>query len=102
MEAKLEELKSEPKTDDVKPYLKYVFLEEGSNKTDNINSSLSIREEQRIIEVLKENKKATTYVLSDLKSISTSYSKHKIMIDENFKHVAQPRLNSIMKEVVRK
>lgn len=65
METKLQELKNEPKTYDAKPELKlspshskYVFLEEGDNKPVIISNSLSIREEQRSIRVMKENKEA--------------------------------------------
>lgn len=97
-EAKIEELKDEPKHDDSKlelkilpPHLKYVFLEKGGNRSVITRSSLSIHEEHRLIQVLKKNKKAICYVLLDLKGISRSYSMHKIKMEENFKIVAQPQ-----------
>jgi len=57
-----------------------------------------------LIEVLKNNKEAIGWKLSDLKGISPSYCMHKIMMEDNFKPVAQPqrRLNPTMKEVVQK
>jgi len=61
-------------------------------------------EEEKLIKVLKHNKEAIGWSLSDLKGISPSYCMHKILMEDNFKPVAQPqrRLNPTMKEVVRK
>lgn len=80
-------------------HLKYVFLEEGGNEPIIINSLLSVLEEQKLIQVLKENKKEICWVISDLKEISPSYCIHKIMMEENFKLVAQTqrRLNPTKK-----
>lgn len=43
-------------------------------------------------------------MISDMKRISQSYCMHKIMMEENYKLVAQPQrhLNPTIKEVVRK
>src|SRR3954466_11483485 len=107
----MEELKDEPKVEETKlelkmlpPHLKYVFLEEGGKKPVIISGSLSKKEEEKLIHVLKTNKEAIGWVLSDLKGISPAYCMHKIMMEEDFKPVAQPqrRLNPTMKEVVRK
>ncbi|GAU24667.1 hypothetical protein TSUD_322750 [Trifolium subterraneum] len=109
LEATLEELKDEPKVVEVKPelktlpaHLKYVYLDEGSYKLVIISSSLSTHEDNSLIEVLKANKEAIGWVLSDLNGISPSYCMHNIMMGEDYKHVAQPqrRLNPTMKEVV--
>lgn len=110
-EVVLEELEVEKKHQDQKlelkllpQHLKYVFLEEGSTKPVIISSFLSAEEEESLLEVLKANKGAIGWTLSDLKGISPSYCMHKIMMEEDFKPVAQPqrRLNPTMKEVVRK
>jgi len=68
------------------------------------SSYLSSKEEKKLIQILNENKDAIGWTLSDLKRISSSYCIHKIMMEDNFKPVAQPqrRLNPTMKEVVRK
>lgn len=44
------------------------------------------------------------WVLSDLKGISPVFCMHKIVMEEDYKSVAQPqhRLNPTMKEVVKK
>ncbi|MCI27751.1 hypothetical protein A2U01_0048951, partial [Trifolium medium] len=74
LEAKLEELKDEPKPVEVKlelktlpSHLKYMFLEEGDNNPVIISNSLSTLEEISLIEVLKRNKEAIGWKLSDLK-----------------------------------
>jgi len=109
--AKVEELKEREKIEDSKielkvlpSQLKYVFLEEDGTKPVIISNSLSSNEEEKLIEVFKQNKEAIGWKLSDLKGISLSYCMHKINMEENFKPVAQPqrRLNPTMKEVVRK
>ncbi|MCI28676.1 hypothetical protein A2U01_0049878, partial [Trifolium medium] len=74
LESKIEELKDEPKPVEVKlelktlpSHLKYVFLEEGDNNPVIINNSLSTLEENILIQVLKKNKEAIGWKLSDLK-----------------------------------
>ena len=109
--AKVEELKEDKKVEESKvemkvlpSHLKYVFLEEDGTKPVIISSSLSNIEEEKLLKVLKHNKEAIGWSLSDLKGISPSYCMHKILMEDNFKPVAQPqrRLNPTMKEVVRK
>jgi len=99
---KVEESKVEMKV--LPSHLKYVFLEEDGTKPAIISSSLSKIEEEKLIEVLKHNKEAIGCKLSDLKGMSPSYCMHKVLMEHNFKPVAQPqrRLNPTMKEVVRK
>lgn len=70
-------------------HLKYVFLEDGGNKPVKISSSLSIQEEHKSITIMKDNNKVMGWVLSDLKGINPSYCMHKIMLEENFKSLAQ-------------
>ncbi|MCI40953.1 hypothetical protein A2U01_0062186, partial [Trifolium medium] len=74
LEAKIEELKDESKPVEVKlelktlpSHLKYMFLEEDNNKPVIISSSLSTHDENSLIEVLKDNKEAMGWKLSDLK-----------------------------------
>ncbi|KAI5447937.1 hypothetical protein KIW84_015399 [Lathyrus oleraceus] len=84
--------------------LKYVFLDETEAKPVIISNLLTNEEEARLIIVLKTNQEAMGWTLSDLKGFSPSYCMHKILMEEDFKPVAQPqrRLNPTMKEVVRK
>ncbi|XP_058733689.1 uncharacterized protein LOC131605333 [Vicia villosa] len=85
-------------------HLKYVFLEKNENKPVIISNALSKGEEEKLLVVLEKNQEAMGWTLSDLKGISPSFCKHKILMEDDFKPVAQPqrRLNLVMKEVVRK
>ncbi|CAJ2661335.1 unnamed protein product [Trifolium pratense] len=107
LEAKIEELKKDERPGEVKldlktlpSHLKYAFLEEGEKKPVIISNSLSADEEKSLIQILKENKEAIGWSLSDLKGISPSYCMHNIMMEDDYKPVAQPqrRLNPTMKE----
>ncbi|CAJ2677728.1 unnamed protein product [Trifolium pratense] len=110
-EVVIDELKEDGKPVEVKlelktlpSHLKYVFLGDDNQKPVIISSSLSKGEEESLIQVLKNNKEAIGWALSDLKGISPSYCMHSIMMEDDYKPVAQPqrRLNPTMKEVVRK
>lgn len=111
MEAKVKNLREEPKIEESKielkilpSHLKHVFLEEDGYKPVIIRNTLSKNEEEKLIDALKKNQSALGWVLSDLKGISPSYCMHKILMEEDFKPLAQPQrhLNPTMKEVVRK
>nr|KYP72402.1 Retrovirus-related Pol polyprotein from transposon opus [Cajanus cajan] len=63
-----------------------------------------MEEEKKLVEVLKANEGAIGWTLSDLKGISPSYCMHRILMQQDYRPMAQPqrRLNPTMKEVVRK
>ncbi|XP_061338843.1 uncharacterized protein LOC133285603 [Gastrolobium bilobum] len=84
--------------------LKYAFLGDEEQYPVIINKELSYDEEKNLLEVLKQNKTATEWSISDLKGINPSFCTHKILMEDNVKPVRQPqrRLNPTMKEVVRK
>ena len=85
-------------------HLKYVFLEENETKPVVINSKLTVEEENMLVEVLKRHREAIGWHISDLKGISPAYCMHKIMMEEDYRPVRQPkrRLNPLMKEEVLK
>ncbi|PNX58540.1 hypothetical protein L195_g059243, partial [Trifolium pratense] len=85
-------------------HLKYVFLSEKSMHPAIISSSLNALEEEKLLRVLRKNKKALGWSISDLKGINPAYCMHKIKLEEEFKPVVQPqrRLNPTMKDVVKK
>ncbi|XP_052726166.1 uncharacterized protein LOC128194651 [Vigna angularis] len=108
---KMEEINTEEKVKESKlelkmlpPHLKYAFLEERENKPVIISNSLSPKEEERLVEILKANIGAIGWSISDLKGISPTYCMHKIFMEDDYKLVAQPqrRLNLMIKEEVRK
>ncbi|XP_014523660.1 uncharacterized protein LOC106779955 [Vigna radiata var. radiata] len=81
-EEKVKERK--PKLKMLPPHLKYVFLEEGVNKPDIISNYLSPKEEEKLIEILKANKGAIGWSISDLKGISPTYCTHKIFMEDDY------------------
>lgn len=110
-EAKIEELKEDYGEKITKlelkllpDHLKYVFLDDECKKPVIIIKLLANHEEKKLVQVLKENQGAISWVISDLKGISPSHYMHNIMMEENYKPIAQPQwsLNPLMKEVIRK
>ncbi|CAJ2662794.1 unnamed protein product [Trifolium pratense] len=91
---------SAPELKELPTHLKYVFLSEKSMHPAIISSSLNALEEEKLLRVLRENKKALGWSISDLKGISPAYCMHKIKLEEEFKPVVQPqrRLNPTMKD----
>ena len=81
-----------------------MFLAENGEQPVIMTSSLTTEEEEKVVEVLKANREAIGWTLSNLKGISPSYCMHKIHMEQDFRPVAQPqrRLNPTMKEVVKK
>ena len=80
-------------------YLKYIFLGDGETLSVIISSKLSTLEEEKLIRVLKDYKKAIGWTIADIKSISLSTCMHKILLEEDAKPSiqAQRRLNPLMK-----
>lgn len=94
----------DPELKELPNNLKYVFLAENPLQLEIIRNSLSELEEKKLLRVLRNNKKALDWSVSNLKGISPTYCMHKIKLEEDFKPVVQPqrRLNPNMKEGVRK
>ncbi|PNX72882.1 hypothetical protein L195_g028780 [Trifolium pratense] len=97
-ESKVPELKQLPS------HLKYVFLSEDASLPAIVSSTLTKVEEEKLLRVLRSNKEAMGWSISDLKGISPTFCMHKIKLEEEFKAMVQPqrRLNPPMKEVVKK
>src|SRR4051812_15727306 len=85
-------------------HLRYAFLEDKDNYPIIINASLTKKEEEKLLRVLREHKAAIGWTISDLKGISPSICMHKILMEESYKPTVQPqrRLNPTMQEVVKK
>ncbi|CAN6541281.1 unnamed protein product [Malus baccata var. baccata] len=92
---------------DLKPlpsHLKYIFLGENETLPAIISSSLTAKEEEKLVRVLKEFKSALGWTLADIKGISPTTCMHHIFLEEGAKPTreAQRRLNPPMMEVVKK
>nr|GEV54760.1 reverse transcriptase domain-containing protein [Tanacetum cinerariifolium] len=69
---------------DLPPHLEYTFLE-GNNKLPVIIAKdLSVEEKTALITVLKANKGAISWKLSDIKGIDLEFCTHKILMEEDF------------------
>ena len=97
---KIEEKSSKPQKIELKqlpPHLKYVFLAENGEQPVILSSSLTVDDEEKVVEVLRANKGAIGWTISNLKGISPSYCMHKIHMEQDFRPVTQPqrRLNPL-------
>ena len=96
----------EPQQLELKPLpveLKYAFLEENEQCPVVISSLLTISQEHNLLHLLKRNKQALGWKISDLKGINPTICTHDIYLEEESKAVRQPqrRLNPHLQEVVR-
>ena len=84
--------------------LKYAFLELEKVRHVIISTTLTEHEEHKFLEILRKYKQAISWSIEDLKGISPSICMHKILLEDHAKNSIkhQRRLNSVMKEVVRK
>ena len=97
---------SEPQKLELKPFpveLKYAYLEEQEQCPVVISSLLSTSQEGSLLHILRENKQALGWKITDLKGISPEVCTHHIYLEEEAKSVRQPqrRLNPHMQEVVK-
>ncbi|XP_074314327.1 uncharacterized protein LOC141649539 [Silene latifolia] len=86
------------------PSLEYAYLDEAHSFPVIINADLLASQKEKLLKVLKENKKAIEYSLDDLTRIDPRVCMHRITLEDGFTPSAQPmrRLNEKLKEVVRK
>ena len=104
-EVKEKEGTNEPQDFDLKPLpveLKYAYLKENNRCPVVISSLLDASQESSLLEVLRKNKQAIGWKISNLKGISPLVCTHHINLEEEAKPVRQPqrRLNPNMQEVV--
>ena len=83
--------------------LKYAYLEEQEQCPVVISSLLNTLQEGSFLHILRENKQALGWKITDLKGISIEVCTHHIYLEKEEKSVRQPqrRLNPHMQEVVR-
>ncbi|XP_074288290.1 uncharacterized protein LOC141613455 [Silene latifolia] len=97
---------SPPKVDlkPLPPSLEYAYLDEAHSFPVIINADLLASQKEKLLKVLKENKKAIGYSLDDLTRIDPQVCMHRITLEDGFTPSVQPmrRLNEKLKEVVRK
>ena len=86
------------------PGLKYAYLEENDTFPVIVNSNLTNEQEKEVLEVIRRNKKAMGWTLSDLVGISPDLCMHHIRLEEGAKARRDPqrKLNPNMREEVLK
>ena len=105
-EAKFEELPMEEPSLDLKALpstLKYAFLDEEEAKPVIISSMLDIKQEEKLLEVLRKNKEAIGWTLTDLKALDPSLCTHRIFLEDESRLIkeAQRRLNPRVWEAIK-
>ena len=88
----MEEGINEPQKLDIKPLpaeLKYAYLEEHGQCPVVISSLLSTLQENSLLDILRENKQAIGWKITDLKGISPVVCTHHIYLEEEAKLVRQ-------------
>ena len=73
---------------DLKPlpnHLKYVFLGDKGTLPVIISNKLSVLQEEKLVQVLKEHKTAIGWTIADIKGISPSTCMHHILLEEGAK-----------------
>ncbi|XP_042394223.1 uncharacterized protein LOC121985044 [Zingiber officinale] len=98
MEQTQEELKPLPQ------HLKYAYLGENQQLPVIIAQNLEPDQEERLLEILRQHRKAIGWTLVDIPGISPSICMHRIYLEEDVKPVRQPqrRLNPLILDVVKK
>ena len=105
-EARYEELPMEEPTLELKTLpstLKYAFLDEEKAKPVIISSKLDMKQEEKLLEVLRKNEEAIGWTLTDLKGLDPSLCTHRIFLEDESRPIreAQTRLNSKVWEAVK-
>ena len=85
-------------------HLRYVFLSKRDTYPVIISASLSGVEEEKLLRVLRDHKRAIGWQISNLRGISATFCIHKIFMEDDYKPLVklQRKLNPTMKEVMKK
>ncbi|GKD90921.1 hypothetical protein Tco_1366428, partial [Tanacetum coccineum] len=75
---------SEVKLKELPPHLEYAFLEENKKLPVIISKDLSQDEKTLLINVLKNQKQAIAWKLSDIRGINPEFCSHKILLEDDY------------------
>nr|GEW09896.1 DNA-directed DNA polymerase [Tanacetum cinerariifolium] len=86
------------------PHLEYAFLGENNKWPVIIGKYLSVKEKSTLIDVLKSQKKAIAWKLTDIRGIDPEFCSHKILLEDDFspKVQSQRRVNPKIHDVIKK
>ena len=91
-EAKFEELPMDKPSLDLKALpstLKYAFLDEEKAKPVIISSTVDIKQEEKLLEVLRKNEEAIGWTLTDLKGLNPSLCTHRIFLEDESRPIRE-------------
>ena len=91
-EARYDELPMEEPTLELKTLpstLKYAFLDEEKAKPVIISSKLNIKQEEKLLEVLRKNEEAIRWTVTDLKGLDPSLCTHRIFLEDESRPVRE-------------
>nr|GFB64056.1 hypothetical protein [Tanacetum cinerariifolium] len=93
---------------DLPPHMEYAFLGDNNKWPVIIAKDLSIEEKSAIIKVLKSQKQAIAWKITDIKGIDPEFCSHKILREEDYSPKVQsqrrvnPKIHDVIKKVVEK
>nr|GEV49370.1 reverse transcriptase domain-containing protein [Tanacetum cinerariifolium] len=95
---------SEVKLKDLPPHLEYAFLGDNNKWPVIIAKDLSVDEKTALLKVLKSQKQAIAWKLTDIKGIDPEFCSHKILLEEDYtpKVQIQRRVNPKIHDVIKK
>nr|GEX31783.1 reverse transcriptase domain-containing protein [Tanacetum cinerariifolium] len=85
-------------------HLKYSFLEDSNKLPVIIAKNLKVDEKEALIHVLKFQKRAITWKISNIKGIDPRFCSHKILMEDDYKPAVQSqrRVNPKIHDVIKK
>ncbi|GJW63432.1 reverse transcriptase domain-containing protein [Tanacetum coccineum] len=90
------------------PHLEYAFLEKNNKLPVIISKDLSQDEKTSLINVLKNQKQAIAWKLSDIRGIDPEFCSHKILLEDDYEPSVQhqrrvnPKIHDVIKKEVEK
>nr|GEW48034.1 reverse transcriptase domain-containing protein [Tanacetum cinerariifolium] len=89
---------------DLPPRLEYAFLGDNNNWPVIISKDLSVDEKYALLKVLKSQKQAIAWKLTDIKGIDPEFCSHNILLEEDYtpKVQSQRRVNLKIHDVIKK
>ncbi|GKD71930.1 hypothetical protein Tco_1326020, partial [Tanacetum coccineum] len=98
----------EVKLKELPPHLEYAFLEKNNKLPVIISKDLSQEEKTSLINVLKNQKQAIAWKLSDIRGIDPEFCSHKIILEDDYEPSVQhqrrvnPKIHDVIKKEVEK
>nr|GEZ61089.1 hypothetical protein [Tanacetum cinerariifolium] len=92
------------KLKDLPPHLEYAFLGDNNKWPVIIAKDLSVDEKSTLIKVLKSQKQAIAWKLTDIKGIDPEFCSHKILLEKDYlpKVQSQRRVNPKIHDIIKK